>query len=588
MVSTRRVSWGWMVGLVGVLLVGWGPGLARAARPSAARLLPEKTILLLSVPDVRELARRFLNTSLGRIGRDPQMQPLVKNVYGRASEAVERGRQVLGVSLGDMLAMPQGEFAFAVVAQDDEPIAVVLLLDTGNEVAKARTLLANVAKAAEGSGAKKSEETVAGATLKIYEGLPGLPTLALVEKDGTVVVGNSVGVLRGILEVWNGGKVRSLAQNPKYSEAISYCRGKKGEEPQAFFYVDPIGFFKASAQGNAGMQMGLMMLPTLGLDGLQALAASVAMDTPEFDTIFHGHVLLDRPRAGVLDLIALESGDTTPEPWVPNDVVRYVTLRWKFEKTYKGLAKLIDSFQGEGAFAKQVGNNIRQATGLDLAKEVLPQLDGRLTYLTWIERPITPTSQATLVAVGLKDPVAAGKLFDSVVAKHSQAMTLATASGKTYYRIGPRIERPASDAPWQPRPCVGILENSLVFTDRPALYEKVLATAARPEESLGKSLDFKVVASQIARRGGAKPGMFSFARPEEAMRFFYELVTSEASRQPGPYGMRNPVLQAARSAIESSPLPPFAAIERYLAPGGGTLTDDEGGLHFSSFNMKRK
>ena len=36
------------------------------------------------------------------------------------------------------------------------------------------------------------------------------------------------------------------------------------------------------------------------------------------------------------------------------------------------------------------------------------------------------------------------------------------------------------------------------------------------------------------------------------------------------------------------PLPPFPVLAQYLAPGGGMLTSDETGIHYTGFVLKRK
>jgi hypothetical protein len=35
-------------------------------------------------------------------------------------------------------------------------------------------------------------------------------------------------------------------------------------------------------------------------------------------------------------------------------------------------------------------------------------------------------------------------------------------------------------------------------------------------------------------------------------------------------------------------LPPFEVLQRYLAPGGTVVVDDETGLHYTDFSLRRK
>jgi len=585
-----------LVGLTWAFLGVVGADARGAERPSAAKLLPDKTVLLVSIPDTRELSSRWLKSSVGRMCQDPQVQPLLKHFYGSLSEAAAGIREQLGLGLPELLTLPQGELAFALVAPDEEPLAPVFLLEAGDQIANLRTLLQRGAQAIENApGARKSEETVGATKLVVYDGIgPERRRVGYFERGETLVAATSPDVLKQILAAWNGEKQKTLAESRKFTAATEPCRGGKGERPQVIVYADPIGLVRAAGQSNAGIQVGLAILPTLGLDGLSAAAASMAFDTEQFDSIMHAYVLLERPRGGVLEMIALESGDSKPEPWVPGDVHSYTTLHWKFDKTYKSLVKLFDSFQGEGGFEREVGRRVRERTGVDFAKEVLPYLEGRVTHLNWIERPITATSRATLVALRLKDPAPVAKALEAVYQKNESSLSRRALSTRQYYQFGSDSAAPPPAAPPgtppRPRPCFGVLDNWLVFTDRRSLYEKVITTADNTADNLEKAVDFQVIASRIARRAGkTKPAMISFSRPEEGLRFLYELAGAEQTRQ----GLRrgagnNPLFKSLNSTLEAYPLPPFAVLEKYFAPNGAMLVDDEVGLHYVSFSLRRK
>ena len=62
-----------------------------AARPPAAKLLPENTIAMLSIADVRDLVARFQNTATGKMSQDPQLKPFIQRVYGGGERSDGRG-----------------------------------------------------------------------------------------------------------------------------------------------------------------------------------------------------------------------------------------------------------------------------------------------------------------------------------------------------------------------------------------------------------------------------------------------------------------------------------------------------------------
>jgi hypothetical protein len=562
------------------------------ARPPAMGLLPEKTAVMISVADCPDLAKRYMNTALGRMSQDPQMSPLVKQLYGSLADVVAGLRDQIGLSLPEILSIPQGEFTFALIPLEEGPEAVILL-DTGTQLASARGLWLRLSQFLDKSGATKSQETIAGTTVSIYDGLgPQKRKVMFFEKDTCLVLASSLQVVRPILDAWNGSPAKTLGENPSFAAILRQCRGEKGEESQVTWYVDPVSLLKAAGQRNPGVQLAVAMLPTLGLDGLQGAGGTLAFDVGQFDEITQAHLLLENPRSGVFDVLCLAPGDSTPEPWVPNDAVRYLTFHWEFKRSFKAVQKVYDSVRGEGALATAIRRGIEDPLGVDLVNQILPSLEGRVTYVNWIERPVTIASSATLVAVKLKDATPLRKALETAASKSEGRLALQSFSGKEYYQIkageGPRGRSP--DAPPVPRPCFGILNDYFIFTDHGSLFEKVITTNDTPADSLGAALDYRLVASKIARRtSGKKPALLGFQRPEEAMRFLYDLAVSDRTRA----GLRgqaesNPFFKSLNSALEAHPLPPFEVIQRYFAPSGSAVIDDETGLHYTAFSLRRK
>ncbi|HND54539.1 MAG TPA: hypothetical protein PLV92_19140, partial [Pirellulaceae bacterium] len=353
---------------------------------------------------------------------------------------------------------------------------------------------------------------------------------------------------------------------------------------------------------------GLALLPALGLDGLQGLGGSLILVAGEFDAIQHVHVLLDSPRNGVLRAIALEAGDTTPEPWVPGDVASYATWRWNVEVTYGELSRLVDSFQSEGAVSRWIKQRLSEPLGVDFEQDLLAAADGRMTYLTWFERPVRLNSQTQLIAIKLKDSAEFKKTLEKMVDKYSDRFEKASFGGVNFHKVKVPEggERPRGRFGVQrgengnetrvqmnlraPDPCFGILGDYLVAADSVALLQHCIVTQSDAEKSLANELDFKLIAGKIARQvGGESPALVTFNRPEEGIRMLYDLAMSDNTR--GALASRaadNPFFKSVDQALKDNPLPPFAVIARYLAPGGGMLTNDETGFHFTTFGVRRK
>ncbi len=318
MIITRMAVNGLLRGFVGAaILAGVLAASAFAARPAASELLPEDTLGLVSVTDTQELAQRFMNTSLGLMSQDPQLKPVVDQLYGSMSELVASLKDKIGLSLSEIVNLPHGEITLAYLGIKDAKPAFVLFFDTGDQVANAKVLLQRAVDEAVNKGAEKQEISIKDTKITSISG-PETDFLAFFDKDGTIVAGTNLDALKRILGIWNGEKGQVLSDNANFGTIMNRCQGAKDERPQIIWFVDPINIMRNIAEQNVGMRVAVAMLPVLGIDGLTAIGGSMMYDVGQYDSISHIHVLLENPRSGILKMIALEPGDPKPERWVPH------------------------------------------------------------------------------------------------------------------------------------------------------------------------------------------------------------------------------------------------------------------------------
>ena len=81
--------------------------------PGAPHVLPDDTLLYLRIDDAEALGESFSDSSLGRMLADPAMRPFASDVYATAAELFEDVGAWLGVSLDELLSIPDGQVAAA-------------------------------------------------------------------------------------------------------------------------------------------------------------------------------------------------------------------------------------------------------------------------------------------------------------------------------------------------------------------------------------------------------------------------------------------------------------------------------------------
>ena len=233
-----------------------------------------------------------------------------------------------------------------------------------------------------------------------------------------------------------------------------------------------------------------------------------------------------------------------------------------FAKTYDSIALLFDAFCGEGAWQREYAAPLGEQLDLDVRKEVVAALAGRVSLVSWVERPVRVNSRAALFGLKLKSADRFTACW-TVWQGDSPGNLSGIATANTRFTALPKVRPPTGGVDERtirlPEYCLSVLGDYLVISDSVGLLKEACNTQHDESAGLANELDFKLVANKIMRQlGGPNAGMFSFERPEEEMRMFYELAASEATR--GLLATRaesNPLARTLNESLQQHPLPPF-------------------------------
>ena len=113
-VFSRAVVGG--VAWVGLLVA---PAPVRAAGPSE-KALPANTVLFFKVDKASTLRKEFSGSQIGRMIADPAMEPLKADLRGKLEESSNKLKETLGVSIEELLKLPEGTITVALLAYAHE------------------------------------------------------------------------------------------------------------------------------------------------------------------------------------------------------------------------------------------------------------------------------------------------------------------------------------------------------------------------------------------------------------------------------------------------------------------------------------
>lgn len=588
-----------------------------APRLTAPQLFPEKTLAYVRIDNVAKLREDLKNCSIGKLGNDEELKPIFAEFYGSLVNSTAQMQETIGLNLDELLSIPNGEFAVALLPSDksagkanrkkdgekttvtiqlEEP-ALVLLLDAGEEITGIQLMVERLEKSMS-ADMQHSQKVVDRLTLHRYQNSNReRERFGYFIDNGVMIASTDPNYLEQLAAVWLGaaGNWSSLADNRQFTGILSRCVGTQGERPQLSFYVDPMAIVRQFTPNTASSSMVLAMLPAFGLDGIQGVGGSWIVAPPDFDSIAHLHISLESPRRSILGLLRPKKGSTTPEDWVPESVASYGTINWDVASTLKAIEQLFNQFRGPEAFEKEFLARANDQLKLDLRKDVLENLEGRLTILSGFVRPVTINSGSNLYAVKLKNPEyvknnVMPKLYELIEARTE----LSTESfGKLTARVvtvGNRGNLGADSVMRQPELCFAFVDDYLLFADSKYMMRQIADCLGGSTAKLSEALDFELISDRItAQLQNKECSSLSYSRPEESLQLFYELARDPKNRERlRKVSDNNGFFKALLAGLDKRELPPFSVIAKYLAPSGGFLVDDDTGLHYMSFSLRRE
>ena len=604
--------------LIAALLITAALGVPSfAQRPSAPEFLPDWTVALVHIPDARKFGEEMKSSGFSRMFQDEEIKPFVESLYGSATQIVEEVESRLGMTLEQVLEIPRGEIAIAVVAPPALTPELVVVMDVDPESSDSDALLEEGANALREAGFESDDVTEGDTELTVFRaggGDDGPKEIIRFQKENALILTSSMRVAKRLIENIEGGDKENLTDNQSFMAIKNRCEADG--ESSLLWYADPIRFIRSATKGNAGAAVGLAVLPALGLDGLKGIGgnAIVAKDDPEVESISHMHIYMENPRNGILDMITMKTGDSRPESWVPKQLINYMTFHTDMQKSYSTLKDLYDGFRSEGDWSRMVQKNISDNIGIDFEQDFIAELHGRITVLQWYERPPRIGSQASLVAFKLHRVDRFQEHFDTIVEKFEDNLEARDIGGHEAYTIRTgnnnfdveaqiaiendenaddrdrrRARRRRIRAQSQPRPSFMILDDYVILTDRPSFLEKIIETQ-NAEDGLSTDDDFRKMATIVGRQSGGRAiSSLLYTQPKESLGMFYELLrTDDAKTFLENQREDNEFLAALADAMEEHPLPPFSELEKYFAPAASIVTNEETGIHFMSIGLQNE
>lgn len=593
--------------------------LLQAASPSEA-LLPANTKGFVSLADGEQALKKWDQTQLGSLLKDPLMQPFVEHVQAQLQDGVLNLGDRLGVQWGQFRELRGGEVSLAMLQPGavKSNHAVALVVNAEGRQERAAEMLDQIVSTLISRGAVRSAKLARTGTEMIVMTLPkaNQSGRAFYALDKDMLLGcDHQEMLEQMLERLHGRRNDSLAQTAAFRSAMKTSAAVNAD---VRWFVEPFGFAEtvnASLPAERRRKMDLVsQLSRQGFRGIQGLGGAVRLATARHD-IEHRTLIYAPGEAGKvgtarqrLTLAArmLEfpnAAKHAPLDWAPVEASSYLTFRWDMRSAFEYSKSLVNEVLGEDVFDELLRNIAEDPDGpqIDLRKDVVAHLGQRVDVMTRVKQPITPKSEKVVVFVELTNAEAMRQTLnqamraDTSAKPHLVGRTIVWQMGaiKPQRQVeaipgvvisGPRGRRqqlaPAEatndDADSLiPKVSLAVVGGRLLVGNDVDYLKQVIAQGkvARP---LAAGPDYAAVAASLKSLGAGHDSFRFFVRTVDAYRPTYELLRQ--GRMPESETLAGQLLNKLlggqegdgkrRQQLDGSKMPRYDAVARYLAPAG--------------------
>jgi hypothetical protein len=618
---------------------------ALAGVPSAERLLPEDTLVLVTAPDFAKLSQVTGKSREAQLWNDPAMKPFKEKFLTKWNEdLVKPLEREWDIKIADYTALLQGQVTLAITrngwkGHDDEEPGVLVLVDAKDKSDQLKKNLAGLRKKWVAAGKTLKTEKIRDVEFQVLplssNDVPKtirnlFPKSAEADQSSGDEKPGQKGSKKDELVIGQVDSLLVVANNLKAAEAV-VARAGRGSAPvladfgpyqanhQALFRDTPLYAWinvkafmnillpvwsEKKEESDSPNPMDVApekILNALGLSALKTIAATVRKSN-EGTLLELFFTVPEASRQGLFKILAGEAKESNPPPFVPADAVKFQRWRIDGRKAWATLQQVLADISPQAVntlnFVLDSANTYAKEkdSGFDIRKNLIGNLGDDIISIE--KRPRSEsgdaaTSGPSLVLVGSPNPEEFVAALKSILVFMNQQ-----AGPQEREFLGRKIYSVPISLPGRPAPASG--KPPVLNYGASGGYVALSTDAAMVEEyfrihegSQPKPLRELPGLSEAAQKvTGPGSSLFGYENDVEGMRTAIELLrkTFGSDKNSGSTAGVLPIMVSLGGAgkvfkewFDFSLLPSFDKMSKYFnfSVYGGSATVD--GLTFKMF-----
>jgi hypothetical protein len=335
---------------------------------SIESLLPESTLVVLSIDDARGSVERLKQGPLGALWDDPRVAPWRAGMEERYRKL--RGEQIAehGLDIEDLWGHLKGRLVLAVPRMVGDIPGIVFAADVERPEELRRLLLEVESVDAEQNRTRVVEEEFRGITLRVNRERDESKPRTAYAIHGRRFYAGFLEALKPVLARLSDDGGTGLSDDETY-RTVSGTAGARGD---VRMFVNTAALYELMDAGERAI------FSALGLLEVKSVGAQVELR--EDGILTRMLVYAPGERRGLLRLCAGPNGELAPDAIVPADAAACLLVHGSVKQRVHDLFALLRTFQPQlGGLVEEQRRVLRQQYGFDLLDDLVGSFGDRFT-----------------------------------------------------------------------------------------------------------------------------------------------------------------------------------------------------------------
>ena len=614
----------------------------------AIELLPDSVAGLVRIPNLPKFCEGWSRTHFGQLMEDESMKPYIDAQRERAISYLEGLGSKVGLRPQDLYDIASGEVVTAWLPFEKDtrrPFTVCVVADIRGLRDKADDAAAQIDEDLKAGGWERKDIEHRGQQVRVYNNKPK-PGQLKVEQivisldDTRIIAADRDSVVTDLLDAIAGEpKSEAISTDDDFktiltrsAQAIRKPVQDGGGILSGEWFARPFQMgriVRESLEIDRGNDVDILkLLENQGFDAVKAAGGVFAIAGNRYDILHRGYILApattDEPSkyqqaARMLQFPNVPIAEIPS--WVHAGAASFNRLNLKIEDAFWASESLINEALGDEIF-RDIIDGIRDdedGPQIDIAKNVLPNLDNQVIVITDNTTPTELGSERMLVAMRVRNADAIKNAIRKAMEVEPDAELVEQLPGANIWRVQRGGESEDFDAdlfkdlelgfddevveeapPLLDHWAIAMVDQGNGSTSPYLMFSNdadlLILIAKRIQEGTGDGLrdqdSIQQVMESLKDLGCQEPSFDRAVRLKLSLRAKYELLRQGKLKESGSVlaSFYRRFLegdeQEEDDPLEVSKLPPLEKIERYLPDGGSFFETTEDGWSLTGFFLK--